>query len=180
VAVNVSFGGSEDDWRVLAALRDALQADVLHLRLHPNSTLAAVPVPWIKVADRLETMVAFARRIDLAVVGNSASQLHLLTEGVPVLHLGGLDPQGFDLYGYVNEGLLPGADGASRVSLEAIRRFYESSGYFEKLQRRVGFANLCGTSGLDALVSIVAPGLCTSRLPSSPSSGKLGMDDSLN
>lgn len=160
VAVNASFGGTAEEWHVLESLRHALQADVLHLRLHPNSTLepSAVPMSWIQVADRAETLEAFARRIDLAVVGNSASQIRLLIEGVPVLHLGGLDPLEYDQYGYVESGLLPGADRASRVSLDAIREFYASPEYLERLRRRVGFTGERPISGLAALVSNVAPG----------------------
>ena len=155
VAVNAFFGGTAKEWRVLQELREALQVDMLHLRLHPNANLvdSAVPMSWVQIADRSETMEAFARRIDLAVVGNSASQLRLLIEGVPVLHLGGLDPLEYDDYGYVEFGLLPGADCVSRVSIEAIREFYDLPGYFEGLLRRVGFATDCHQADLPSLVS---------------------------
>ena len=157
--MNASFGRTPKEWGVLQELRDALEVDILHLRLHPNAKLvaSAVPMSWVQIADRSETMVAFARRIDLAVAGNSASQLRLLIEGVPVLHLGGLDPLEYDLYGYVQFGLLPGADCVSRVSLEAIHEFYDSPGYFEQLRRRVGFVRDCQVADLSSALSDVLP-----------------------
>lgn len=140
VAVNASFAAAPAQRALLRRLREALGADLLDLRVHPNSRLAAgdFPEPWIRLAPRDEPLAGFAGRIDLCVVGNSAVQLRLACAGVPVLHVAGLDADGHDLYGYVRDGLVYGGP---EIALEAIDRHYGAPGLPGRLAAAIGLVD---------------------------------------
>lgn len=125
-ATNASFAATPAQVALLAGLRDQLGGKQLLLRLHPNSPLHGgnLAHPWLAIAPADEPLATFATRIDLAIVGNSAVQMRLLGEGVPVLHVAGLDEHGFDLYGYMREGFSFGSPHLEDVCLEAINRHY--------------------------------------------------------
>ena len=137
VATNDYFSASPEEVQRLHELADALGRPVLQLRLHPNSRLRASDLAGVRVelAAREEPMADFAARIDLAVVGNSAAQLWLLRNGVPVLHASGLDALGYDLYGYVKKKFVFGATMPLPELLTEVRCFYEDRDHhFEKLK----------------------------------------------
>jgi len=128
LATNASFGRVNSDFAILEEIRNKLDVSRLHLRLHPNSSLSQNDFDdaqiWVAPLD--ETIAEFAQRVDLGIVGNSAVQLKLLCEGLPVVHLGGLDQSNFDTYGYVKQGLLPGFRAVDDLSLKKIRDTYAS------------------------------------------------------
>ena len=102
IATNAFFIASQQQLYLLDQIRKFLNVPVLYIRLHPNSKLVSTdfPEPWLSIAPFDEPLQEFASRIDIAFVGNSAVQLSLVCEGVPVCHISGLDPFEFDLYGY--------------------------------------------------------------------------------
>lgn len=142
VAVNGIFRFSELELKILQDIKNQLCCKTLHLRLHPRSKLLAneSPKPWIHIADRDEALESFAERIDLAVVGNSASQLRLIILGVPVIHIGGLDNLGYDVYQYVAAGILPGTPSTHDLSLQKIQEFYAGSDINALLAKQIGFS----------------------------------------
>ena len=103
VATNALFNASPRQRAMLARLRRQLGVSRLHLRLHPTSNLAEGSAidRWLVVAPSDESLEAYAGRLDIVVVGNSAVQLRLVQKGIPVIHVDGLDSLSFDLYGYV-------------------------------------------------------------------------------
>jgi hypothetical protein len=129
VATNAFFVASDEQRALLNGIRVALEVRVLELRPHPNSKLSSTDFPesWIKLAATEETIDQFAARLDLVVVGNSAVQLKLACEGVPVLHTSGLDPHGFDLYGYCENGFSFGTRDVRSITLEQVSRHYQNA-----------------------------------------------------
>ncbi|WP_145200150.1 hypothetical protein [Sphingobium sp. B2] len=153
VATNASFTASPTQIALLAMLRDGVGARHTILRLHPNSPLHGRPLPeaWLAAAPADETLAAFARRVDMAVVGNSAAQLRLLGEGVPVLHVAGLDEHGFDLYGYVRNGFSMGMVRSADVSVDAINRHYADPAIQQRITDFMGLRRPVTIPGLAAL-----------------------------
>lgn len=137
VATN-AFAGPEIEAardRVGIAFPDAEVA----LRLHPRiETFDAERVPGWDVRHRSQSLEDFARSCDVVICGNTAAQIEILMAGTPVIHIAGLDPYGFDLYGYVARGISFGGeilqDGAV---VDAIRTFYGRPGWRERLQSEV-------------------------------------------
>lgn len=127
MATNVSFSVGQNEIASLKSLAATLQAEVIHLRLHPNSHLTAMDFYGapVKLASSDEPMDRFAARIDLALVGNSAAQLWLIRNGVPVIHVSGFDQQGYDCYGYVKRGLVYGSKSIDQIQVSDVVRFYK-------------------------------------------------------
>lgn len=150
LATNAFFAASDEQRALLRRLRDAIGASVLEVRLHPNSRLGETDFPesWLAIAPRDEPLTAFADRINLCIVGNSAVQLQLACLGVPVVHVSGLDTHGFDLYGYCRDGLIYGAD---NVSVAALERYYADPERQRLIADRVGWADIAVPEGLGAL-----------------------------
>lgn len=126
VAVNALFAGTPTQIAMLDSLRARLGATTLHLRLHPNSTVdqASLSAGWLQIAPQAQSLADYARDIDVAVVGNSAVQLRLLTMGVPVIHVPGLDDHGYDAYGYVRSGDVWGVQTIADLDLAGVAAFY--------------------------------------------------------
>lgn len=158
IATNADFRASEAEVALIDSLRKALGVREIVLRLHPNSALhGRAEIAGCAVAPIDETLECFAARIDLAVVGNSASQLRLLREGVPVLHVAGLDGNGFDLYGYVAEGICAGARLAAQADAAALQRHYADPLIRARAARLVELENHAELPGLAQLALSVAP-----------------------
>lgn len=136
VATNAFFVASSEQRELLNRIREALEVAVLEFRLHPNAKLNPrdFPEPWIKLGSSEETIEQFAARLDLVVVGNSAVQLKLACEGVPVLHTSGLDPHGFDLYGYCANGFSFGTEDLGSITVEQVSRHFQSKELAAKLR----------------------------------------------
>ena len=126
IATNNLFVGSKEQRDLLKEIRQALGVAVLYIRLHPNSKLGSVDFsdPSITIAPFDESLEQFASKIDIAIVGNSAVQLKLVCEGLPVLHISGLDPLGFDLYGYCQRGIIFGTTNLVNKILSDITIFF--------------------------------------------------------
>lgn len=136
IATNNLFVASKEQLDFLKEIRQALGVDMLYIRLHPNSKLVPLDIlaQWITIASFDESLELFASKIDIAIVGNSAVQLKLVCEGLPVLHISGLDPLGFDLYGYCKMGITYGVQkNLGNNILSDITTFYNDS----KLQVRL-------------------------------------------
>lgn len=128
VATNVTFAGNRHQKRLIKNILEVLGGSFIRLRLHPNSKVDAKMFyeEWLKVAPPYESIEAFSESIDLAVVGNSSIQLKLLFEGLPVLHVFGLDEHQFDRYRYKERGFVYGSFSLKGVRKELISEFYES------------------------------------------------------
>ena len=126
IATNNLFVGSKEQRDLLKEIRQALGVKVLYVRLHPNSKLGSVDFsdPSITIAPFDESLEQFASKVDIAIVGNSAVQLKLVCEGLPVLHISGLDPLGFDMYGYCQRGIIYGAPHLANNILSDITTFF--------------------------------------------------------
>lgn len=126
VATNNSFIASDEQVDRLASIARHLGINSVELRLHPNSSVAVscISNPSIRICDRNETMAEFSKRIDLCIVGNSASQIWLVKNGVPVVHISGLDTNGYDLYGYVSKGLVLGLRQDDLLNIDRVETFY--------------------------------------------------------
>lgn len=136
IAVNNWFTASTNQINQLNSIRKKLKSDWVHLRLHPNTSLNEkyeIERPGLKLSDSNESMEDFAARIDLCIVGNSASQISLLKNGIPVVHMPGLDTHGYDLYRYVSSGLVMGCKDTLRLSIKQINNFYDKIENYQKL-----------------------------------------------
>jgi hypothetical protein len=137
VATNASFRAGQTELGFLKALAASMGVETLQLRLHPNSRLTQSDFHGapITVAPSDESMKDFAPRIDVALVGNSASQIWLLRNGVPVVHVAGMDPHGFDLYGYCKQGFVFGERSTEQLSIKKLNEFYQNKNHYEILCR---------------------------------------------
>ena len=140
IATNTLFVASQEQRDLLAQIRQGLGVAVLYIRLHPNSKLGSVDFsdPSISIASFDESLEQFASKIDIAIVGNSAVQLRLVCEGLPVLHISGLDPLGFDLYGYCQRGITYGDRTLGNNILSDITNFFNDPELQVRLSDYVG------------------------------------------
>jgi hypothetical protein len=129
VATNALYRATVDEIELLERIRNRLQIKKLVIRLHPrvSSEQLVESRPWLKIAPATESLETFAKQIDLAIVGNSASQLKFLCEGVPVVHIEGLDELEFDFYGYCQKRICFGSRSSEDLQLESINEFYHQS-----------------------------------------------------
>ncbi len=154
VAVNDLFTGSMQEIDLLHCIQQSLRVRTLHLRLHPNSDLTSEKLsrPWLAVARREEPLEEFACRMAAVIVGNSAAQVPILTLGTPVIHVSGLDPLGFDMYGYVGKGVVFGTNPLQPDILMRMDAFYSSGEYLRELSAVVTTSNI-GAAPLRELAS---------------------------
>jgi hypothetical protein len=168
VAVNAFFTAEPAQLELLDAAREAIGVDRLKMRLHPRTSpdLRAALPDWLDVYTAAEPVEAFGARVDVALVGNSAVQVRLLASGVPVVHIPGLDPHGFDGYGYAARGIVCGTERVAPNTLDAARRFYSSPAYFALLTSELSQASEEVGQGLSDLVRIVVgdPGMAFAEL----------------
>ncbi len=120
---------------VLEKISKVFEGKLLHMRLHPISRFkeADFPQKFLKIAPAHESLEDFAKRMDLVVVGNSAVQLKLLCDGVPVCHVPGLDVDGYDLYKYVQMGFVYGELKVELIDVARIIQHYSNSDAQQKL-----------------------------------------------
>lgn len=136
VVVNNFFRATPDELAVLKRAKEAVCAQAVHLRLHPNSKLEIQGVrDWLFVAQREEPIDAFAERVGLVVSGNTAAQIKVLLAGVPVAHISGLDPMGFDAYGYVSRCVVYGEEKPAQGLGTRANDFYGVPAHGERLAR---------------------------------------------
>lgn len=126
IATSNWFSADADQIHRLGSVVRSFGADSAHLRLHPNSPVVKSHADFsrIIISDRDETMAEFAERIDVCVVGNSAAQIWLVRNGVPAVHIPGLDTNGYDLYGYVSSGFVLGVTDIELLSIDRVNDFY--------------------------------------------------------
>lgn len=129
LATNVLFKPSDANKDLFHHIRKIFAVDRISLRLHPNSKLgkdefSGLP---IELADSNKSLENFSSRINLVFVGNSASQIWFVRNGVPVVHIAGLDDCGFDSYGYVQEGLIFGCEDLTKLTFSDVAHFYNDS-----------------------------------------------------
>lgn len=155
LATNAFFEATGQQIDLLKQIKEILTIDVLKVRLHPNSTLNAASFPegLVEISPKDENVGDFASGIDLAIVGNSAVQLKLLCEGVPVVHVAGLDEHRFDTYRYCQLGFCFGRATMDGVYLEGVRKFYANACMREKLSAYVNVTNLESVMPLSELRS---------------------------
>lgn len=153
VATNGFFDATKDQRILLLFIKENLDADKLRLRLHPNSKLTGedFPEPWIDVAPANESLEDFAQRVDTVVVGNSAVQLRLLYQGVPVFHIAGFDEYGFDLYKYCHQGYVVGFEILEQLTISSVIAFYSEKYDMERLEK---YMTVLHTNMAEALRSL--------------------------
>ena len=153
IATNAFFIANQDQRLILDHIRKALNVSILYVRLHPNSKLVSADFSehWIRIAPFDESLEQFALNIDIAVVGNSAVQLRLICEGVPVLHISGLDPHGYDLYGYCKRGFIYGSETIGTNILSEVSRHYSDKILRIRLADYVGVRDDVNLEGLSRL-----------------------------
>ena len=107
VAVNASFCLPKS-LEMLKKIKSIFGCQSLVIRLHPTAMPVNSSESWLKFAPKTQTLEEFCDSCDLFVVGNSAVQIKILLAGKPVIHTGYLDDDGFDLYKYVEKGVVYG------------------------------------------------------------------------
>lgn len=154
IATNNLFVASKEQRDLLEEIRKALGVKVVYIRLHPNSKLGSVVFSdtSITIAPFDESLEQFASKIDIAIVGNSAVQLKLVCEGLPVLHISGLDPLGFDLYGYCQMGITYGTQNLDNNILSDITTFVNDPELQIRLADYVSLRADVGLAGLSKLI----------------------------
>ena len=153
IATNNFIVANKEQRELLDQIRQALGVANLYVRLHPNSklVLADFPEHWITIAPFDESLEQFASKIDIAIVGNSAVQLRLICEGVPVLHLSGLDPLGYDTYAYCKKGFIYGSEKIGVHSLSEMSIYYKDAELQTRLADYVGVRVDAKLEGLSKL-----------------------------
>lgn len=137
VAVNGSFTGNKLEINKLMQILKITHSEAIEVRLHPTSH-KNFPLPtWIKISRMDESIDQFALRHNLIFVGNSAAQIKILKEGVPVVHTSDLDDNGYDLYEYVKNSVVYGSRSLHRTLIADVREFYGNNVYYEKLEQIV-------------------------------------------
>jgi len=141
VVVNASFTAAPEQLKIISDLRDLLGPSPVSLRLHPNSALhkARPTEAWLSFSPKNEKLCDFAERIDIAIAGNTATQLRLVSLGVPVIHTAGLDKNGYDLYQYVAAKVCIGAPNLTLCAVDAVNTFYSDPFLSNSLNRFIGF-----------------------------------------
>jgi hypothetical protein len=138
VAVNGFFSGCSEQLAALDSLRSFFGLESIFLRLHPTALFTEDFPGWINVTSPNEQIQDFAQKYDLIFVGNSAIQLRLVISGGAVCHIKGLDPQEYDLYGYVTKGVVYGISRIANFSWGDLRGVYTDPDYYNKLSHVVG------------------------------------------
>jgi len=153
IATNIFFVASQEQCVLLAQIRQTFGVAVVYIRLHPNSKLISGDFsdPWITIAPFDESIEQFASKIDIVIVGNSAVQLRLVCEGLPVLHISGLDPLGFDQYGYCQKGIIYGDRNLSSNILDDITNHFKNHEVQVRLADYVGVRDDIHLEGLSKL-----------------------------
>ena len=153
IACNAFFIANKEQRQLLNHFRESLGSAELYVRLHPNSKLVSADFPesWITIAPFDETLEQFALNIDIALVGNSAVQLRLICEGVPVLHVPELDIQGYDAYGYCRRGFVYGSQNIGVDILSEISIHYNNPKLQVQLAEYVGLRDDVHLEGLSRL-----------------------------
>ena len=154
IAINNSFMATKEQRKYLEQIRQEFGVNGLYVRLHPNSKLlpADFPEHWITIAPFDESLEQFALNIDIAVVGNSAVQLRLVCEGVPVLHIPGLDDNGYDMYQYSLKGFTFGIENIGANILSDLSNFFNDPKLKVRLADYVGVRDDANLEGLSKLI----------------------------
>jgi hypothetical protein len=140
VAVNASFTATRHQIKILDQLKQQLNLNYVYVRLHPTSKLCSddFKEDWIRIAPKQETLEDYINKVDVVIVGNSAVQLKLLCEGLPVIHISGLDRFEFDLYGYCELGFSYGIQkDIGKFSWAEVQEFYKEETIQKKLYKYV-------------------------------------------
>lgn len=139
VAVNGFFTGSSSEIETLGLISNAFDVKKIWLRLHPTSKIDTRLLPrFVEVSSYSEPIEEYALNYDVIVVGNSAIQLKILALGTPVVHVGGLDPKIFDLYGYCRDGVVFGVQSITDFNIEDLAEFYKSDDYLMNFKDIMG------------------------------------------
>lgn len=153
IATNAFFEANSSQTELLIRLKRFLKIDKFKIRLHPNSKLKQSNFPYdlVEIAPIDENIDDFANSIDLAIVGNTAVQLKLLCEGVPILHIPGLDHYEFDTYGYCKLGFTFGTEQIPTLNLKEIKDFYLNPEIQKKLIQYVSVLDTSNCMSLEIL-----------------------------
>lgn len=135
VVVNGFFTASDSQIDVVLRALGAFGSDFAELRLHPRSKLSAHEFKGQPIRPRPqgELLEEFCEYVDLVVCGNTAAQLRLAALGVPVVHVGGMDSQGFDAYRFGHSGVVFAEERLSADTLKRAAAFYASEAYRRRL-----------------------------------------------
>lgn len=139
LAVNAIFDMNVLTDGYLKKLVTFIGVSKFYVRLHPrnydkvNREISNISGVY-EIAPRGEKMKEYLEKVDVVVVGNSAFALHALVFGVPVIHTSGLDPMGYDLYGYVNNGVIYGERNIDKDVIKRMNKFYKNNDYYERLK----------------------------------------------
>lgn len=135
VAVNGLFSATESEVDTLSFICRKFDAEKIDLRLHPTARVSKKLIPdFVNLVSPSEAIEKYAKNYDLIIVGNSAVQLKILAEGTPVVHVGGLDPEKFDLYGYCDDGVVLGFQSVKDFDVEECFGFYNDMSYLTRLR----------------------------------------------
>jgi len=142
VAVNGLFSGEKNELEMLSRLRRATGVDELELRLHPTAGNAPRNLPdKIRISPQDESVDEFCSRLDLAFSGNSAIQYKMVVAGTPVIHVSGLDGLEFDLYRYVDKGLVFGSRAIEETIVARALDFYRSGRFRAQITAHQDYQN---------------------------------------
>jgi hypothetical protein len=144
MATSAFFEGTKEQIELITRLKEKLKIQTLKIRLHPNSKLTAKSFPYglLQIAPVNETVDSFATSLDIAIVGNSAIQLKLLCEELPVIHIVGLDNDQFDIYKYCENKFCFGLQDINLLDLSSVKQFYANPNIQEKIIEYVNIENL--------------------------------------
>ena len=133
-AVNGFFSASSSEIEKIMRIIKLLNVSKVSIRLHPTAKLEDVILPsCIEICPNDQSIDSYVKNWNLFIVGNSAIQLKILSAGKHVIHTSGLDPHGFDLYGYCDKNIVFGEEEFDINILKKLNSFYLKENYLENI-----------------------------------------------
>jgi len=100
----------------------------IYIRYHPNTK--AQDKPFFSsnkiIEAKKETLESYSSKCDYIIASNTSAQMKVLIKGCPVIHISGIDRNGFDLYGYVKKKMIFGCkiENLKLMNIRSINEFY--------------------------------------------------------
>ncbi|WP_029917710.1 hypothetical protein [Pelobacter seleniigenes] len=104
------------------------------IRFHPRDPLGKTyRRENVQISPKGETIQGFAESCDLIIAGNTSAILDILKIGCPVIYVANLDSFGWDVYGFVKVGLVPGFSAFENITLRELGIVYLDNEWQNKM-----------------------------------------------
>jgi hypothetical protein len=137
--VGIALSSTSDKNIFISFLKgiEKYQFSSIKLRPHPKLNTSGWKIENDRVlfCQKGETVSDFLKNVDFVFCGNSSLIVEILFRGVPVCYTSKLDLSPYDIYGYVESGIVLDLND-SDFSIEKISGFYANPDWIKKLNAR--------------------------------------------